>query len=37
MHEDIKGSQLIQIEKAGHGLYFEERERVNSETVKFIE
>jgi non-heme chloroperoxidase len=37
MREDIKGSQLVQIEKAGHGLYFEERERVNSELVKFIE
>jgi pimeloyl-ACP methyl ester carboxylesterase len=36
MHENIKGSQLVQIEKAGHGFYFEERERVNSELVKFI-
>jgi non-heme chloroperoxidase len=26
MHENIKGSQLVQIEKAGHGFYFEERE-----------
>jgi pimeloyl-ACP methyl ester carboxylesterase len=24
MQENIKGSQLVQIEKAGHGLYFEE-------------
>jgi hypothetical protein len=23
---NIKGSQLVQIEKAGHGFYFEERE-----------
>ena len=36
MHEDINGSQLVQLEKAGHGFYFEERERVNSELVKFI-
>ena len=36
MHEDIKGSHLVQIEKAGHGFYFEERGRVNSELVKFI-
>jgi pimeloyl-ACP methyl ester carboxylesterase len=31
----IKGSQLVQIEKAGHGFYYEERERVNSQLVKF--
>jgi non-heme chloroperoxidase len=36
MHEAIKGSQLIQVEKAGHGFYYEERERVNSELVRFI-
>ena len=36
MHENIKGSQLVQIEKAGHGFYFEERERINSELIKFI-
>ena len=36
MHESIKGSQLVQIEKAGHGFYFEERERINSELIKFI-
>ena len=36
MHEAIKGSQLIQVEKAGHGFYYEERERVNSELVSFI-
>jgi non-heme chloroperoxidase len=36
MHEGIKGSQLIQVEKAGHGFYYEERERVNSELVNFI-
>ena len=26
MHRNIKGSQVVQIEKAGHGFYFEERE-----------
>jgi non-heme chloroperoxidase len=36
MHEGIKGSQLIQVEKAGHGFYYKERERVNSELVSFI-
>jgi pimeloyl-ACP methyl ester carboxylesterase len=36
MHENIKGSQLVSIEKAGHGFYFEERKRVNSELIKFI-
>ena len=36
MHEGIKGSQLIQVEKAGHGFYYEERKRVNSELVSFI-
>ncbi|MBV9178922.1 MAG: alpha/beta hydrolase [Nitrososphaeraceae archaeon] len=36
MHEGIKDSRLVQIEKAGHGFYFEERKRVNSELVKFI-
>ena len=37
MHEDNKCSQLVQFEKAGHGFYFEERERVNSKLVKFID
>lgn len=34
--EGIKGSKLVQFEKAGHGFYFEERERFNSELVRFI-
>jgi non-heme chloroperoxidase len=37
MHENIEGSQLVPIEQAGHGFYFEERERVNSELIKFID
>ena len=36
MHESIKGSQFVPIEKAGHGFYFEERGRVSSELVRFI-
>lgn len=36
MHEGIRGSQLVQFEKAGHGFYYEERERFNSELVRFI-
>lgn len=36
MNEGIKGSKLVQFEKAGHGFYFEERERFNSELVRFI-
>ena len=31
-----KVHRLIQVEKAGHGFYYEERERVNSEFVRFI-
>lgn len=27
MHEGIKGSQLVQIDNAGHGFYYEEKER----------
>lgn len=36
MHDGIKGSQLVPIENAGHGFYYEERERVNSELMDFI-
>jgi pimeloyl-ACP methyl ester carboxylesterase len=36
MNESIKGSKLIAIENAGHGFCYEERERVNSELVRFI-
>ena len=34
MNEGIKGSQLIAVENAGHGFYYEEREKVNSELVR---
>ena len=36
MHDGIKGSELVPIEKAGHGFYYEEREKVNAELVRFI-
>jgi non-heme chloroperoxidase len=36
MNEGISGSQLVPVEAAGHGFYYEERERVNSELVRFI-
>jgi len=36
MNEGIKGSKLIAVENAGHGFCYEERERVNSELVRFI-
>lgn len=36
MQAGIKGSQLVQFEKAGHGFYYEEREKFNSELLKFI-
>lgn len=36
MNEGIKGSKLVQFEKAGHGFYFEEREKFNSELARFI-
>ncbi len=37
MRDSIKGSQLISIEKAGHGFYYEEKEKVNDELVGFID
>jgi pimeloyl-ACP methyl ester carboxylesterase len=36
MNEGIKGSKLIAIDNAGHGFYYEEREKVNSELLRFI-
>lgn len=36
MHEGIKGSQLVQFEKTGHGFYYEERGRFNSALASFI-
>jgi non-heme chloroperoxidase len=36
MNEGIKGSKLIAVENAGHGFCYEERDRVNSELLRFI-
>jgi non-heme chloroperoxidase len=36
MHDGIKGSHLVSVEKAGHGFYYEEKEKVNTELVSFI-
>jgi non-heme chloroperoxidase len=36
MHEGIKGSRLVQVDNAGHGFYYDEREKVNSELASFI-
>lgn len=36
MNEGIKGSKLVAVENAGHGFYYEEHERVNSELIRFI-
>jgi non-heme chloroperoxidase len=36
MNEGIRGSQLVPVENAGHGFYYEQREKVNSELVRFI-
>jgi non-heme chloroperoxidase len=36
MHDGIKDSHLVSIEKAGHGFYYEEKEKVNTELVSFI-
>jgi non-heme chloroperoxidase len=36
MHDGIKDSELVPIEKAGHGFYYEEREKVNAELMRFI-
>ena len=37
MRDSIKGSQLISIEKTGHGFYYEEKEKVNTELAGFID
>jgi non-heme chloroperoxidase len=36
MHDSIKDSELVSVEKAGHGFYYEEKEKVNSELIRFI-
>ena len=29
--------ELVSIDKAGHGFYYEEKDRVNAELIRFIE
>ena len=36
MHDSIKDSELVPVEKAGHGFYYEEKEKVNAELMRFI-
>jgi hypothetical protein len=36
MHVSIEDSQLVSFEKAGHGFYYEKKEILNSEPVRFI-
>lgn len=37
MHKGIKNSTIVRFENSGHGLFVEEREKFNSELVKFIQ
>ncbi|MFL5662010.1 MAG: alpha/beta fold hydrolase [Ktedonobacteraceae bacterium] len=36
MHEGIEGSELIAFENAGHGFYYEQRDKVNAELLRFL-
>jgi non-heme chloroperoxidase len=36
MHDGIKNSELVSNDKAGHGFYYEEKDRVNAELIRFI-
>lgn len=35
-HRGISGSQLVRVEAAGHGFFYEQRNRVNEELLKFM-
>lgn len=35
-HKGIKGSKLIRFEHSGHGLFYDEKDKVNSELIRFI-
>lgn len=37
MHKGIKNSYIVRFESSGHGLFIEEREKFNSELIKFLE
>jgi non-heme chloroperoxidase len=36
MHSAIAGSRLVPFEKSGHGLFYEERDKLNDELTQFI-
>jgi non-heme chloroperoxidase len=36
MHDSIKDSELVPVEKPGHGFYYEAKEKVNAELMRFI-
>jgi pimeloyl-ACP methyl ester carboxylesterase len=36
MNDSIKDSELVPVEKAEHGFYYEEKEKVNAELMRFI-
>jgi pimeloyl-ACP methyl ester carboxylesterase len=37
MHKGIKNATIVRFENSGHGLFVEEREKFNSELIKFIQ
>ncbi|CDZ77415.1 Arylesterase [Legionella massiliensis] len=37
MHKGIKNSKIIPFEKSGHGLFYDEWEKCNSELMKFVD
>jgi non-heme chloroperoxidase len=37
LHENIRGSVLIPFRHAGHGFYYEQREKFNTELMRFID
>ena len=36
MHDSINDSDLVPVEKPGHGFYYEAKEKVNAELMRFI-
>ena len=35
-HQGIQGSKLIYFENSGHGLFYDEKEKLNQELINFI-
>ena len=35
-HKAIKDSQLIRFENSGHGIFLDEREKLNTELMRFV-